>query len=117
MRHLTSRHVESDSAQNAIRHIKGIQVIVKLLQPPSRWPLVKAAIGLIRNVAQCQGNHVPLREHGAIHHLIRLLMRAFQDIQRVCFSTLLYDTFYTKYLNKNKNIISYFYFGIVDIYN
>jgi len=89
LRHLTSRHVESDSAQNAIRHIGGIQVIVKLLQPPSRWPLVKAAIGLIRNVAQCQGNHVPLREHGAIHHLIRLLMRAFQDIQRVC-NTLLF---------------------------
>lgn len=95
---MTSRHVESDSAQNSIRHIGGIQVIVKLLQPPSRWPLVKAAIGLIRNVAQCQGNHVPLREHGAIHHLIRLLMRAFQDIQRVCIYLFIYYVFITIYI-------------------
>lgn len=111
MRHLTSRHVESDSAQNAIRHIGGIQVIVKLLQPPSRWPLVKAAIGLIRNVAQCQGNHVPLREHGAIHHLIRLLMRAFQDIQRVCNILSIF------HLIPKINIYVYnFQFDCIDIY-
>lgn len=56
---------------------------MKLLHPPSRWPLVKAVIGLIRNLALCQANHAPLRENGAIHHLVRLLMRAFQDTQRV----------------------------------
>ena len=70
-------------AQNAVRLNYGLQVIVKLLHPPSRWPLVKAVIGLIRNLALCQANHAPLREHGAIHHLVRLLMRAFQDTQRV----------------------------------
>lgn len=59
------------------------QVIVKLLNPPSRWPLVKAVIGLIRNLALCPANHAPLREHGAIHLLVQLLMRAFQDTQRV----------------------------------
>ena len=85
LRHLTSRHQEAEMAQNAVRTNYGIQVIVKLLQPPSRWPLVKAVIGLIRNLALCQANHAPLREHGAIHHLIRLLMRAFQDTQRVIF--------------------------------
>ncbi|EEB09826.1 Armadillo segment polarity protein, putative [Pediculus humanus corporis] len=82
LRHLTSRHVEAERAQNAVRHNYGIQVIVKLLHPPSRWPLVKAVIGLIRNLALCPANHAPLREHGAIHHLVRLLMRAFQDTQR-----------------------------------
>ncbi|EEB14106.1 Armadillo segment polarity protein, putative [Pediculus humanus corporis] len=82
LRHLTSRHMESERAQNAVRHNYGIQVIVKLLHPPSRWPLVKAVIGLIRNLALCPANHAPLREHGAIHHLVRLLTRAFQDIQR-----------------------------------
>lgn len=70
-------------AQNAVRLSYGIQVVVKLLQPPSRWPLVKAVIGLLRNLALCQANHTPLRETGAIHHLVRLLMRAFQDTQRV----------------------------------
>lgn len=82
LRHLTSRHPEAEMAQNAVRINYGIPVIVKLLQPPSRWPLVKAVIGLIRNLAQCSANHTALREHGAIHHLIRLLMRAYQDTQR-----------------------------------
>ncbi|KAJ8683437.1 hypothetical protein QAD02_019229 [Eretmocerus hayati] len=83
LRHLTSRHMEAEMAQNAVRVNYGIQVIVKLLlQPPSRWPLVKAVIGLIRNLALCPANHGPLREHGAIHHLARLLTRAFQDTER-----------------------------------
>ncbi|BES97248.1 Armadillo segment polarity [Nesidiocoris tenuis] len=82
LRHLTSRHPEAEIAQHTVRLFYGIQVIVKLLHPPSRWPLVKAVIGLIRNLALCQANHAPLRDHGAIHHLIRLLTRAFQDTQR-----------------------------------
>lgn len=83
LRHLTSRHVEAEMAQNSVRLNFGIQVIVKLLHPPSRWPLVKAVIGLIRNLALCPSNHAPLREHGAIHHLVRLLGRAFGDTERV----------------------------------
>lgn len=83
LRHLTSRHVEAEMAQNSVRLNYGIQVIVKLLHPPSRWPLVKAVIGLIRNLALCPANHGPLRDHGAIHHLVRLLMRAFPETQRV----------------------------------
>ncbi|XP_024082640.1 armadillo segment polarity protein-like isoform X2 [Cimex lectularius] len=82
LRHLTSRHIESEMAQNSVRMNYGLQVIVKLLEPPSRWPLVKAVIGLIRNLALCSANHSPLREYGAIHHLVRLLMRAFHDTQR-----------------------------------
>ncbi|TGZ57934.1 Armadillo segment polarity protein [Temnothorax longispinosus] len=82
LRHLTSRHNEAEMAQNSVRLNYGIQVIVKLLHPPSRWPLVKAVIGLIRNLALCPSNHIPLRDHGAIHHLVRLLLRAFQDTQR-----------------------------------
>ncbi|XP_031768155.1 armadillo segment polarity protein isoform X3 [Galleria mellonella] len=82
LRHLTSRHVESEMAQNAVRLHYGLPVIVKLLQPPSRWPLVKAVVGLVRNLALCSANYGPLREHGAVHHLVRLLMRAFNDTQR-----------------------------------
>ncbi|XP_012142671.1 armadillo isoform X1 [Megachile rotundata] len=82
LRHLTSRHAEAEMAQNSVRLNYGIQVIVKLLHPPSRWPLVKAVIGLIRNLALCPANHGPLRDHGAIHHLVRLLMRAFPEAQR-----------------------------------
>lgn len=82
LRHLTSRHPESEMAQNAVRLHYGLQVIVKLLHPPSRWPLIKAVIGLIRNLALCPANHAPLREHGAIPRLVQLLLKAYQDTQR-----------------------------------
>lgn len=82
LRHLTSRHPESEMAQNAVRLHYGLPVIVKLLHPPSRWPLIKAVIGLIRNLALCPANHAPLREHGAIPRIVQLLIRAHQDTQR-----------------------------------
>ena len=64
-------------------------MIVKLLQAPSRWPLVKAVIVLIRNLAFCPANHAELRENGAIHQLIRLLMLAVKDTtERVTFHLL-----------------------------
>lgn len=83
LRHLTARHPDAEVAQNAARLKNGIPVIVNLLHPPSRWPLVKAVIGLIRNLALCSANHAPLRESGAIPRLVQLLIRAFQDTQRV----------------------------------
>jgi len=41
LRHMTSRHTEAEMAQNAVRLSGGLPVIVRLLQPPSRWPLIK----------------------------------------------------------------------------
>ena len=58
----------------------GLPTIVRLMHPPSRWPLVKAVIGLIRNLALCAANQAPLREHGSIPRLVHLLIRAFQVI-------------------------------------
>merc|ERR1712110_384791 len=81
LRHLTSRHPESEVAQNAVRLQGGIPTISRLLHPPSRWPLVKAVIGLIRNLALCPANTAPLRENGSIPRLVHLLIRAFQDTQ------------------------------------
>ena len=90
LRHLTSRHPESEMAQNAVRLHYGLPVLVKLLHPPSRWPLIKAVVGLIRNLALCPANHAPLREHGAIPRIVQLLIRAHQDTQRVRRSFVLY---------------------------
>ncbi|KAA0202151.1 hypothetical protein HAZT_HAZT009802 [Hyalella azteca] len=86
LRHLTARHPESDVGQNTVRQKNGLPVIVNLLHPPSRWPLVKAVIGLIRNLALCAANHAPLREAGAIPRLVQLLIRAFQDTQRLLYN-------------------------------
>ncbi|CAG0915640.1 unnamed protein product [Notodromas monacha] len=82
LRHLTSRHPEAEMAQNTVRLAMGIHVISKLLHPPSRWPLIKALIGLIRNLALCPANHGPLREHEAIPRLVRLLVEAYQEVAR-----------------------------------
>merc|ERR1719464_2525200 len=83
LRHLTSRHQECELAQNAVRLQGGLPQIVRLMHPPSRWPLVKAVIGLIRNLALCPANHAPLRENGSLPRLVHLLIRAFQDTQGV----------------------------------
>jgi hypothetical protein len=72
-----------ENAQNAVCRSGGAQVVAKLLQPSSHWPLIKAVIGLIKNIAQCKATHGLLREHSAIHNLVGLLMRAFQDLQNV----------------------------------
>ncbi|XP_071493354.1 catenin beta [Diadema antillarum] len=82
LRHLTSRHPGAELCQNAVRLHFGIPAVVKLLHPPSKWPLIKATVGLVRNLALCSANHAPLREQGALHRLVQLLMRAHQDTQR-----------------------------------
>ena len=82
LRHLTSRHEDAEKAQNAVRVHFGLPVLVKLLYPPSRWPLIKAVIGLMRNLALCPLNHTPIREHGGLPQLVQLMMRAHQDMQR-----------------------------------
>lgn len=70
-------------AQNAVRMHGGLPVLVKLLQAPSRWPLIKAVMGLVRNLSLAPDNHAPLREHGVIPVIVNLMMTANQTIQRV----------------------------------
>lgn len=82
LRHLTSRHAESEMAQNAVRLHYGLPVIVNLLNHPSRWPLIKAVIGLIRNLALCHANHAPLRENNTIQRLVQLLNKAHQETRQ-----------------------------------
>ncbi|XP_061872458.1 junction plakoglobin-like isoform X3 [Colius striatus] len=79
LRHLTSRHPEAEMAQNSVRLNYGIPAIVKLLNQPNQWPLVKATIGLIRNLALCLANHAPLQEAAVIPCLVQLLVKVHQD--------------------------------------
>lgn len=41
LRHLTSRHQQAELAQNAVRRHYGIPAIVKLLNQPYYWPVIK----------------------------------------------------------------------------
>lgn len=82
LRHLTSRHQDAELAQNAVRLHYGIPAVIKLLGQPHYWPVVKATVGLIRNLALCPANQAPLREAGTIPRLVNLLLKAHQDTQR-----------------------------------
>ncbi|KPP57844.1 hypothetical protein Z043_124384, partial [Scleropages formosus] len=62
LRHLTSPHPDAEMAQNAMRQHYGIPAIVKLLNQPYYWPVVKDA--------------------GTIPRLVSLLLKANRDAQR-----------------------------------
>jgi len=83
LRHITIRHLDAEYAQNQIRLNFGISHIVKLLNTQTNyWPLIKAVIGLIRNLALCPINHSELREENTISRLYQLLNKAIQEIKR-----------------------------------
>ncbi|EDM06034.1 junction plakoglobin, isoform CRA_b [Rattus norvegicus] len=50
LRHLTSRHPEAEMAQNSVRLNYGIPAIVKLLNQPNQWPLVKLLYSSVENI-------------------------------------------------------------------
>lgn len=81
LRHLTCRYEGAQNAQDAVRLHYGIPVIVDLLDH-SRWPLVKAAVGLVRNLALSPLNHTALREKQVIPKIIKMLMLAHADTEK-----------------------------------
>ncbi|XP_065888120.1 catenin beta-1-like isoform X2 [Dysidea avara] len=80
LRHLTSRHVHAEMAQNAVRLCGGITALANIMKSPiTRWPLIKAVIGLIRNLALSLENHASLRDNALIPILIQLMNKAYQE--------------------------------------
>lgn len=81
LRHLTNRHSEAEIAQEAVRIHGGLADVSKLLDPPSKWPLLTASSGLVRNLAFNLQNIPALRELGIIQKLSMLLSKAYQALQ------------------------------------
>lgn len=81
LRHLTSRHPDADLAQEALRNYGGLPDISKLLDAPGKWPVLTAAAGLARNLAQNPQNLASLRELGITQKLSMLLSEANQALQ------------------------------------
>jgi hypothetical protein len=79
LRHITSRHPNADLAQNTVRQVGGIPVVTAFLHQQCRWPLLKALVGLIRNLALCLENHFPLRQQTVIPKLWNILTRAYTN--------------------------------------
>nr|WMQ53815.1 putative bCatenin1 [Polycelis felina] len=104
LRHLTSRHEEAETVQTSLIQLQGLSLLIRLLemqlgpdlfhmqthQPvmPNlflsyykiNWTLIKAIIGLIRNMAMSSCNFVAIRERGFVWPMIVLINRAQIDI-------------------------------------
>nr|WMQ53808.1 putative bCatenin1 [Dugesia tahitiensis] len=104
LRHISSRHEEAEAAQASILHFQGLQILIRIIemqlgpdlfhmqshQPimPNlflsyykiNWSLIKAIIGLIRNLAMSPCNFVPIREKGFGWPMIVLINRAQIDL-------------------------------------
>ena len=82
--HLTCRYPNAEQCQNLVRLNCGLEPIIKLLHPPSKWPIIKACINLIRNLALSPANIQVFKDLGVIQRLFQLLSKANQEIKRVC---------------------------------
>nr|WMQ53806.1 putative bCatenin1 [Polycelis tenuis] len=104
LRHLTSRHEEAETVQTSLIQLQGLSLLIRLLemqlgpdlfhmqthQPvmPNlflsyykiNWTLIKAIIGLIRNMAMSSCNFVAIRERGFVWPMIVLINRAQIEI-------------------------------------
>uniref|UniRef100_A0A8C5SX33 Junction plakoglobin n=1 Tax=Laticauda laticaudata TaxID=8630 RepID=A0A8C5SX33_LATLA len=93
LRHLTSRHPEAEMAQNSVRLNYGIPAIVKLLNQPNQWPLIKDGVKMEEIVEGCTGalhilardpmNRMEIFRLNTIPLFVQLLYSPVENIQRV----------------------------------
>ncbi|XP_040565018.1 armadillo segment polarity protein [Lepeophtheirus salmonis] len=80
LRHLTNNHPEFETAQNVLCYQLGaLPIIINVLHNTNYRPLIKAILGVIRNLAQRPSNQNALREHGYLHELAHLLRISLED--------------------------------------
>eukprot|EP00096_Caligus_rogercresseyi_P011794 TRINITY_DN4761_c0_g1_i2.p1 TRINITY_DN4761_c0_g1~~TRINITY_DN4761_c0_g1_i2.p1 ORF type:complete len:725 (+),score=235.66 TRINITY_DN4761_c0_g1_i2:66-2240(+) len=80
LRHLTNNHPEYETAQNVLCYQLGaLPILLNVLHNTTYRPLIKAVLGVIRNLAQRPANQNALREHGYLHELAHLLRISMED--------------------------------------
>ncbi|VDP58799.1 unnamed protein product [Schistosoma curassoni] len=102
LRHLTSRHEEEETARHALVHeLNGLPIIARVLHaatagicpdlglvcqhpqnPVVSWMLVKAMVGLLRNLSVTLDSHYGMRECGLVTGLFLLLYATQYEIIR-----------------------------------
>jgi hypothetical protein len=84
LRHLTNKHSSTLLVHEQIRSINGIGVIVQLFNyQPYNWQVIKAALGLVRNLCGNQLNALQIRQHMTIQHLTQVFYDAYVQIQSI----------------------------------
>ncbi|KAL5489119.1 hypothetical protein EMCRGX_G018175 [Ephydatia muelleri] len=82
LRHVTSRHPNAEMAQAIVRSQNGVPLLLNMMQPQARWPVVLALTGLIRNLSLSHECHAILRDHSCVPRLWHYINKAYQEMQR-----------------------------------
>lgn len=107
LRHLTSRHPEAEMAQNSVRLNYGIPAIVKLLNQPNQWPLVKVATN---GHSRCCGGSGCVCAHACVRVQSHALLQGHSKEGRGRSSTEDLDTLTQ---TTGRTTLGSFYFNIV----
>ena len=74
LRHLTNAHKKADIAQrNFIYDMRGLPKISRWINPDTKRPCLKAALGVMRNLALKPVNHQIMREERIVHLVLGIL--------------------------------------------
>ncbi|CAF0946762.1 unnamed protein product [Adineta ricciae] len=82
LRHVTARHDFENEAREAVRKSYGIGNIIKLLRDKNfkeHWGIIKASVGLIKNLALSPSIIPQLCEQNAVRRLIELLVNVDRE--------------------------------------
>ncbi|CAF0967966.1 unnamed protein product [Rotaria sordida] len=86
LRHVTARHDLENEAREAIRKSYGIGNIVKLLRDKNfkeHWGIIKATVGLIKNLSLSPSIISQLCEQNAVRRLIELLINIDRERAKI----------------------------------
>lgn len=84
LRHLTNKHSETLLVQEQVRSLNGIGVINQLFSVrPYNWQVIKAALGLTRNLCSNQLNAHQIRQFNVIQSCTQVFYDAYMHINHM----------------------------------
>lgn len=82
LRHLTVRHAEYLRVNEQLRACNGMAILASVIQiVPRSWGVIKALLGVVRNLAANQMNIECMRAFNMISHLMMILYDTVNLIQ------------------------------------
>ncbi|KRZ67776.1 Armadillo segment polarity protein [Trichinella papuae] len=83
LRHLTCRHPDVEASLNSVRLNYGIPLICSFVNFHSQpLPVIKAALGLLRNLGSNPANLAAFREQAVVNNVCMYFIHSFQQVQQ-----------------------------------
>ncbi|KRY07449.1 Armadillo segment polarity protein, partial [Trichinella patagoniensis] len=83
LRHLTCRHPDVEASLNSVRLNCGIPLICSFLNFHSQpLPVIKATLGLLRNLGSNPANLAVFREQAVVNNVCMYFVHSFQQVQQ-----------------------------------